>query len=222
MNEQVKPKAQKSEKPVRRYDSSRRQEQARANRAAILESAHRRFLEQGYAATTVGEVAGDAGVSVETIYKAFANKAGLLKAVFDVSVAGDDDPVPMAERDVIGQIIAEPDAATKLRLYADHMVESMPRAAPVQLLARDAAAVDADAAAVWAQTRAELLKGMTLFAQDLERTGALAVPVDDARDVLWTYVSPELYELLVLARGWTVERYGTFLADGLVHALVRT
>ena len=98
----------------------------RANRAAILESAHRRFLEQGYAATTVGEVAGDAGVSVETIYKAFANKAGLLKAVFDVSVAGDDDPVPMAERDVIGQIIAEPDAATKLRLYADHMVESMP------------------------------------------------------------------------------------------------
>ena len=63
---------------------------------------------------------------------------------------------------------------------------------------------------------------MTLFAQDLERTGALAVPVDDARDVLWTYVSPELYELLVLARGWTVERYGTFLADGLVHALVRT
>jgi len=166
-------------------------------------------------------VAGDVGVSVETIYKAFANKAGLLKAVFDVSVAGDDDPVPMAERDVIGQIIAEPDAARKLVLYAEHMVESMPRAAPVQLLARAAAAVDADAAAVWEQTRAELLKGMTLFAQDLERTGALQVPVDDARDVLWTYVSPELYELLVLARGWTVERYGTFLADGLVHALVR-
>src|SRR3954454_21070175 len=134
MSGPVKPKTQKSPTPMRKYDSSRRQEQARANRAAILESARRRFLEQGYASTTVGEVAGDAGVSVETIYKAFANKAGLLKAVFDVSVTGDDDAVPMAERDVIAQIIAEPDARRKLVLYADHLVESMPRAAPVQLL----------------------------------------------------------------------------------------
>src|SRR3954454_14629994 len=137
MTDQVKPEPRKSakpEKPARRYDASRRQEQARQNRAAVLASARRRFLEQGYASTTVGEVAGDAGVSVETIYKAFANKAGLLKAVFDVSVTGDDDAVPMAERDVIAQIIAEPDARRKLVLYADHLVESMPRAAPVQLL----------------------------------------------------------------------------------------
>jgi AcrR family transcriptional regulator len=221
MSGPVKPKPRKSPSPVRKYDSSRRQEQARANRAAILESARRRFLEQGYAATTVGEVAGDAGVSVETVYKSFANKAGLLKAVFDVSVAGDDEPVPMAERGVIAQIIAEPDASRKLVLYADHLVESMPRVAPVQLLARAAAAVDADAAGVWEQIRAELLHGMTLFAQDLERTGALRVSVDDARDVLWTYVSPELYDLLVLARGWTVERYGAFMAAALVNALVR-
>ena len=224
MSGPVKPKAQKSQKsgkPARRYDSSRRQEQARANRAAILESARRRFLERGYGSTTVAEVAGDAGVSVETIYKAFANKAGLLKAVFDVSVAGDDDPVPMVERDVIAQIVAETDARQKLQRYAEHMVESMPRAAPVQLLARDAAAADPEAAAVWSQTRAELLAGMTLFAQDLVGTGSLRVPVDEARDILWTYVSPEIFELLVVERGWSVARYGAFLADGLVAALVQ-
>jgi AcrR family transcriptional regulator len=215
------PVKSKAETSVRRYDSSRRQEQARQNRAAVLASARRRFLEQGYSATTVGEVAGDAGVSVEMVYKAFANKAGLLKAVFDVSVAGDDDAVPMVEREVIAQIVAEPDARRKLERYADHMVESMPRAAPVQLLARDAAAADPEAAAVWSQTRAELLTGMTLFARDLEATGSLRVSADEARDVLWTYVSPEVFELLVLERGWSVARYGTFLADGLAAALVR-
>ena len=187
----------------------------------MLESARRRFLEQGYAATTVGEVAGDAGVSVEMVYKAFANKAGLLKAVFDVSVAGDDDAVPMAERDVIAQIIAEPDARRKLVLYVDHLVETMPRVAPVQLLARSAGAADPEAAAVWSQTRAELLAGMTLFAQDLHGTGNLRVSVDDARDILFTYVSTEVFELLVLERGWSLAQYGTFVADGLVNALVQ-
>jgi AcrR family transcriptional regulator len=217
MSPSVKPKA---EKAVRRYDSSRRQEQARQNRAAVLESARRRFLEQGYAPTTLGEVASDAGVSVEMIYKAFANKAGLLKAVFDVSVAGDDDPTPIAERDVIAQIMAESGARRKLTLYVDHLVESMPRVAPIQLLARAAAAADGDASAVWEQTRTEQLAGMTLFAQDLERTKSLRVSVSEARDILWTYVSPEMFELLVLARGWSAERYGRFVADGLIAALV--
>ena len=62
---------------------------------------------------------------------------------------------------------------------------------------------------------------MTLFAQDLHATGSLRVSVDDARDILFTYVSTEVFELLVLERGWSVERYGTFVSDGLVNALVR-
>jgi hypothetical protein len=73
---------------------------------------------------------------------------------------------------------------------------------------------------VWEQTRAEQLTGMTLFAQELERTGSLQVSVDDARDILWAYTSPEVFELLVLARGWPVERYGRFLSDGLIASLV--
>ena len=71
---------------------------------------------------------------METVYKTFGNKAGLLKAVFDVAVAGDDEPVPMVERDDIQRVIAEPEPARKLALYFDHFVDTMPRTAPVQLL----------------------------------------------------------------------------------------
>jgi AcrR family transcriptional regulator len=221
MVESVKPDGVTGRVTKRRYDASRRREQARHNRAAVLQVARVRFLAQGYAATTLPDVARDAGVSVETVYKAFTSKAGLLKAVFDVSVAGDDEPVPMAERDVIRDVIAAPDAATKITLYAKHIAETMPRAAPVQLLARDAAAADAAAGDVLKQTRKEMLAGMTAFARNLAGTGQLRVSVNEARDLLWTYHSPELYELLVLERRWSAKRYGDFLARALVDALVR-
>src|SRR3954451_3237069 len=141
----------------RRYDSRRRAEQARQNRQAGLEAAQRRFVDRGYAATTLAEVAADAGVSVETVYKAFSNKAGVLKALFDRSVTGDDQPVPMEDRDVIGAIVEEPDAVRKVERYFDHLASAMPRSAPIQLLARDAAAADSAAAEVWRQIRQETL-----------------------------------------------------------------
>jgi hypothetical protein len=96
----------------------------------------------------------------------------------------------------------------------------MPRVAPVQLLARDAAAADPGAAEVWAQTRRETFTAMTLFARDLAETRQLRVSVKDARDVLWTFHAPEQYELLVLERRWSTKRYGQFLADALRALLV--
>src|SRR5262249_22572125 len=136
----------------RRYNSTRRHAQAEQNRRAVLAAARAPFLEQGYTATTLSAVPAAAGVSVEAIYKAFAHKAGVLKALFDVSVAGDDEASPMAERDVIREIANQPDPVRKIQLYGAHLAETMPRTAPVQLLARDAAAADAAAADVWAET----------------------------------------------------------------------
>ncbi|HEX4247034.1 MAG TPA: helix-turn-helix domain-containing protein [Pseudonocardia sp.] len=211
-------------KPIRRYDASRRREQARENRGRILAAAGELFLTTGYTETAVPEIARAAGVSVQTVYKAFANKATLLKAVFDVSVAGDDDPTPMAERDVIGEIRATSDAAAKIALYARHLAEGAPRHAPLQLLARDAAGADRAAALVWAQMRAEMLTAMTHFAADLLATGQVRAGLGtaDVRDVLWTYHGPELYELLVLERGWSAERYGRFLAEAMTNAVLGT
>jgi AcrR family transcriptional regulator len=206
--------------PSRRYDSTRRHQQAEQNRAAVLVAARARFLADGYAATTLATVASDAGVSVETIYKSFANKAGVLKALFDVAVAGDDQPLEMAERDVITAITAELDPVRKVQRYGAHLAETMPRSAPLQLLARDAAAADTGAADVWSQTRREVLHAMSLFAQDLAATGRLRVSPDEARDLLWTYHAPELYELLVLERGWHADRYGEFFVAAVTAALI--
>lgn len=209
-------------KPRRRYDSTRRQEQARENRRAILEAAHRMFLEQGYAVTTVGAIAAAAGVSVETVYKAFGNKPGLVKAVVDVAIVGDDEPVPMLQRDRVRRMEGEPDPRRKLAMYGEHLADSTPRRVPVELLVRAAAASDAGAAEVWDELEAERLNGMMFFARHLDEGGHLrpGVSVEEARDVLWTYNSAEVYELLVMRRGWTPERYGRWVAGALAAALL--
>ncbi|MCR6484684.1 TetR/AcrR family transcriptional regulator [Amycolatopsis sp. OK19-0408] len=206
----------------RRYDTSRRQEQARENRRRILAAASGLFREKGYAATAMPEVAKTAGVAVQTVYKAFANKATLLKAVFDVTVAGDDEDVPIAGRDFIAAIQVEPSPARKIEMYLTHLAGIAPVVVPVQLLARDAAAADPAAAEVWAQMRAEMLTAMTYFAADLVATGLVraGLTADDVRDVLWTYHGPEQYELLCLERGWSPERYGRFLRDAIIAAVL--
>jgi AcrR family transcriptional regulator len=114
-------------KPRRRYDASRRQEQARRSRWAVLQAARRLFLEHGYAATTMPAIATAAGVSVQSVYKAFGNKPALLKTVFDVAIAGDDEPVPMLQRAALGRIRAEPDPRRKLSLYGEFVAEVSPR-----------------------------------------------------------------------------------------------
>jgi AcrR family transcriptional regulator len=208
--------------PRRAYDSSRRQEQARVQRRRILECARRRFLENGYAGTTLGAIASDAGVSVETIYKAFRNKAGVLKEVFDFSVAGDDEPVPMIERDHAHWMRAEPDPRKKLAMFAVHMSESMPRAAPIFLLARAAASSEPEIQKLVAQWRAGQLHGLGLLAAHLDEGGHLRPGLDrnKARDLLWTINSTEVYDLLVLERGWTPEQYREFLAQSMIDALL--
>ena len=209
-------------KPRRRYDSSRRQEQAAGTRAAVLDAARRLFLERGYAATTVATIAAEAGVSVETVYKAFGNKPGLVKKVFDVSIVGDDEPLPLIERERVRRIREEPDPRRKLELYGEHLTETAPRSVPVQLLVREAAATDPGAAEVWREMSAERLTGMTMFAEDLRAGGHLrpGLTVEEARDVLWAYNSAEVYDLLVLQRGWEPHRYGRWIADALVAALL--
>jgi len=209
-------------KPRRRYDSSRRQEQARDNRWAVLQTARQLFLEHGFAATTMPAIASAAGVSVQTVYNAFGNKPRLAKAVFDVAIAGDDQPVPMLQRASLGRVRDAPDARTRLRLYGEFLAEVAPRHVPVQLVIRDAAASDPEARVVWAELQAERLKGMTMFARDLHDDGHLrpGVSANEARDVLWTCNSAELFQLLVLERGWPPERYGRWVAEVLISALI--
>ncbi len=206
----------------RPYDSSRRQARAAETRSAVLAAARSAFLERGYAGTTLPAVATAAGVSTETVYKAFSNKAGLVKAVFDVAMVGDDDPIPFLQREFVRRNMAEPDPRLKLIQYGGHLTEIAPRTNPVLLVVRDAAVADPTAAEVWANLQAERLTGMTAFATHLDEAGHLraGVTLEQARDVLWTHNSVELWDLLVRQRGWTDERWGAWTAEQLIAALL--
>jgi hypothetical protein len=101
-------------------------------------------------------------------------------------------------------------------------MEVAPRVAPVLLLVREAAASDPELAKLQAEMDAARLTRMAHNARTLLNCGRLrkGITLDAAADVLWTYSSPELYELLVVRRGWSIERYGRFIADAMIAALL--
>jgi AcrR family transcriptional regulator len=209
-------------KSRRAYNADGRRAQGSATRLAVLEAARELFLANGYARTSIPAVARAASVSPELIYKRFGPKPALLKAVFDVSVAGDDDPVTLEDRDLIKQLQADHDGAHIIATYAAFYARTQARTAPILLLARQAAAADPQAAEVWDQMNAERLTGMTHFAADLHRKRLLrkGVPARKARDILWAYTSVELYELLVIRQEWTIRMFREFMTQALSAALL--
>lgn len=209
-------------KVSRAYGGGRRKEQALRTRRVMLDRAQELFLRHGYAATTLPMVASAAGVSVQNLYKVFGNKPGLVKALFHVTIAGDDAPVPMTDRKAVKRIREESDPQEKLRQYGVHMAHVGPRIMPLLLVIRDAAASDASAAALWATLQKERLTGMGMFAEDLESEHHLRAGVSrhEARDVLWTYNSLEIWDLLVNQRRWSAKRYGVWVGGQLIGALL--
>jgi AcrR family transcriptional regulator len=207
-------------KPRRRYDSARRAEQARQTRDAIIKAAQRLLLRDGFAATTIAAIAAEARVSVETIYKSIGGKPGLVRAICDAALAG-EGPVPAETRS--DQMQAnEPDPRRIVRGWGELTVEVAPRIAPILLLVRSAAAADPEMAGLMAEIDAARLSRMTRNAHNLATAGHLRrdITVEHAGEVMWTYSSPELYEMLVVKRGWPAERYGTFIAEAMIAALL--
>lgn len=204
----------------RRYDSSGRRARARQARDQVVGIAEDLFLAHGYAATTVAAIAAQARVSVETIYKSFGGKPGLVRAIVDQGLAG-AGPVPAEQRsDQIRD--TETDPRQIISAWGAFITELAPRTVPILLLARDAAASDPELAALLHEVSAARLERMTVNARALADAGHLrpGITVTHAADILWTYSSPELYELLVLGRGWSPERYGRFAAQAMTAALL--
>jgi AcrR family transcriptional regulator len=207
-------------KEKRRYDTSRRREQARRNRDRIVDAAERRFLRDGYVATTVAAVAEDADVSADTIYKSFGGKPGLVRAIRAKALEG-DGPVRAEERSDNMHARAK-DGREIIEAWGALTVEVAPRVAPILLLMRAAASTDPDGQALLDELDADRLRRMTDNARRLRDGGHLRAGITLARaaDVLWIYSAPELYELLVLRRGWSPGRYGRFVASAMIDALL--
>ncbi len=207
-------------KSRRRYDSSGRRAQARRHRDTVLDVAQRQFLEQGYAATTVAAIAREAGVSVETIYKAFGSKAGLVRAIYERGLEGTAAVRAFERSDAMRE--RETDPRTIMRKWGLLTAEVAAEVTPIRLLIRSAAATDPDMAALLRANDASRLRRMRHHARFLADRGYLrkGVTVAQATDVLWTCSSAEIYELLVLQRGWSQRRFARFASDIMIGSLL--
>lgn len=204
----------------RRYDSRGRQAQARRNQEAILDAAQRQFLDNGYGATTVAAIAAEAGVSVETVYKAFSGKSGLVRALYDRALRG-RGPVSAYERS--DEMRArEVDPRTIMRRWGELTTEVAAQLTPIRLLIRAAAVTDPEIAALLKDGDNERLERMRHHAEFLAERGYLreGITTDKATDVLYTCSSVEIYEVLVLQRCWPLPEFAGFIADFMITALL--
>ena len=205
----------------RSYDASGRREQARARRLAVVLAARDLFERDGFRPTTIAAIAARAGVSAESVYKGFGTKAALAKAVFDLVIAGDDEPVPVAERPAMQAVRDEPDLRRKIAMFVAGLAQRQARSAGVQILIRDGRHVDDSLVPVWAKLTDEGLAGMTMLGRNLLETGQLrdGIDLDEVRDVLWNYLSIDHYERLVRTQRWSLERYSRWLAHAITSAI---
>jgi AcrR family transcriptional regulator len=207
----------------RAYDSPLRQEKARSTERRVLAAMRDLLLAQGWAGTTMTAVAGRAHVSPTLLYKTFGTKAALAKRLYDVTLAGDEQPVPMSARPEIAAILAEPDPARKIALYV-HLGRTInERLAPLTAALRaGAAAGDSELAEFVETTDRERLIGATGLVQHLAQGRHLraGLSVERAADALWILGSPELIHCLTTDRGWSFDDLEEWLTRQITAALL--
>jgi AcrR family transcriptional regulator len=187
----------------------------------VLAQARAMFLSEGYGRTTVAAIARAANVSQESVYKGFGGKPGLVRAIQEQSLLGTGGP-PAEDRSDRAQATAA-DAVELMDQLGRFTTEISPLGAPIVLLIRDAAASgDADMAALLhdvddARYQRMLHNARQVLARGFLRAGLME---EEVADVMFTCTSAELYESLVLKRGWSAERYGRFIGRTLVANLL--
>ncbi len=211
-------------KPRRSYHSPRRQQQAAATRRGILEAAQRLFDAQGYPATTMEAIAAEAGVSLKTVYVVFTTKSGLLRALWDLLLKGDQADAGVAERPWYRQVLDEPDPVRQLALNAGNARVVKERISGVLKVIRSAAPTDPDADALWRLIQSDFYANQRVIVEALHAKHALRPGLDVTRatDVLWTLNHPDVWLLLVGERGWTPAEWERWFLDTARAQLLET
>jgi AcrR family transcriptional regulator len=214
---------QQDVKPRRRYESRRRREQADQTRLEILSAAGRLFRDRGYG-VPMSEIATDAGVVVETVYRIFGSKSALFRAVVEALLAGGAGraQVPVEERPAIRAIIDEPDPRRQVALYAATQPGIHRRAGPLLRALRDAKATDRELTQLWNELEDLRFDGQGRFVSRLAQRQVLRADrsLAEAKDLVWLLCSLAVYDLLVLDRGWTAEQYLAWLTVALTRELL--
>ena len=201
----------------RRYDGAARRAQAERVRAALIDTARDMLLNDGYAALTIPKLAQACGVSAESVYKRFAGKPALVRAVVEQALRGIGPVAAETRSDALGV----DDLQELLRGWGRLSAEVGPRVAPILLLVQVAASRDPGLASLARELDANRRARMRDNAHRLADAGHLppGLSVAQATDILWTYSSPEVYDLLVIRSGWNLQQYATFISAGLAAHL---
>jgi AcrR family transcriptional regulator len=209
-------------KTHRPFEGPARQARTRRTRAAVVEAARTLFLERGYGATTIEAISELSDTPQATVYRLFSSKLGILKAVLDVSVAGDDEAVAMLDRPQVRALLSDRDPNQKLAGFVAMLREVMARTGPVHRILADAARSDEGAASLLAEIARQRQEGQHRISRSLARSSALrpGLRERDAADIIHALASPEVYGLLVFDRGWSGERYEKWLRAILIDQLL--
>lgn len=200
-------------------DTDGRRQRSQRTRARIVAAATPLLVERGYLATTIEAVAEAAGVAVQTVYYLFTNKRNLLAAVLDASIAGDDEPLAVVDRDWFDGLRA-PDPHDAIAHLVDAAVQIVSRAASAYEVVRRASA-DPDVAALLADNRARRRADQRHLVQALADAGHLreGLTVGDAADQLYALLNEETYQLLTIDCAWSQKHYRTWATTLLTRQL---
>ena len=206
----------------RPHEGKRGQARTRVARRAVVEAARTLFLERGYAATTIDAISDRSDVPPATIYRLFSSKLGILKALLDVSIAGDDEALSVQDQPHVAALFAEPDPEKLLAGSARINVAINARSGPIYRILTSAAASDPGAAALLAEYQRQRDQGQGQIARAVARAGTLrrGLRERDAADIIHALMSPDVYRLLVTERSWTPGRYERWLAATLINQLL--
>ena len=198
------------------------QARTRLARRAVVDAARALFVERGYQATTIDAISDHADVPAATVYRLFSSKLGILEALLDVSIAGDDQALSLQERPQVAALFSEPDPEQLLAGLASITIAINTRSSDVYRILSSASGSDPGAAELLADYKQRRAEGQGRIARSLARARALrpGLRERDAADLIHALMSPELYGLLVVDRGWAPERYERWLATVLSDQLL--
>ena len=198
------------------------QARTRLARRAVLDAAGSLFTESGYGATTIEAISRSSDVPQATVYRLFSSKQGILKALVDASIAGDDEPVPIADRPPVRSLLIAAQPRDKIAGLAALSVDINTRTATIYGILVSAASSDPHAVALLDELTRQRQQGQGRVATSLARSGALhsGLRARDAADLIHALATPELYRLLVIDRHWTADRYQRWLAATLTAQLL--
>jgi len=204
-----------ADRPRRPYRSPRRQQQAVETRAVVLEAATSLFATRGWSGTGMRDVAREAGVAVETVYSNHRSKVELLMACIDVSVVGDTDPLPLAQRPAFARLSAG-SFADRVAAAARLVTGINQRVAGLHRALREAASSEPELARTLLQAenhrRINVREGVELV------TGRVLGDVE--LDGVWAVLSSDVFHLLTGIAGWSSRQYEEWLTDTLGRLLV--